>query len=785
VVGVTVTIGGPAPRRVSTGGSIQAAINQATPNELILVSPGQYSEMVIMWKPVRLQGWGAGSTLINAIKKPAEKLQQWRNRINNLVNNGQIDLLPGQLGTFVTEEGAGITVLAKQTGARRFQASPNNARIDGFTIFGADVGGGILVNGYANYLEISNNRIVNNNGTFGGGIRIGHPRLILVTEHVDAQNDNIRIHHNHIAQNAGLNDVGGGIALCHGSDNYAVTGNFICGNFTTGSGGGIGHLGLNNLGRIDHNKVIFNQSFNQGITVSGGGILISGNAPLGGQNLTSGSGTVTIDSNLILGNMAGAGDGGGIRLERVNGQDVANQPANRSAWYQINLFNNMITNNVAGLAGGGIAMQDAAAVRIINNTIAHNDSTATAIDAFIPGNPDQSLPQPAGIISRVHSNALQQAFATSTFQAFSDPEPLVNNIIWQNRSFYWLLNNEGDFGLIPKVGLGEPPVYNDLAVLGTTGMLHPQSNILTDTTGYDGSNISADPLFVTGYFNGSRSSVIVPDNTIQAIPQTAPAVDEGGNFIDVQFGPLTLVGNYHLSANSLAIDVGIDNILGDFAELAQDFDEEPRPRDNGADIGADETGGFDGAGPATLDMAVAWVSQTAFRLTATANDTASGNSKITAVEWWLDAGQPQALLPIGENSLSAEMEVGMDIVASNLPMGTQTLFVRSRDANGNWGEPARLEITIPEIITVESISYNKKSKKLVINAISNATPASKPLVIGVAHYDEIPDVPLGTLKYSAAQNKYSRTLTGISIQPDSITLTSSIGASVTVEVPYP
>ncbi len=211
----------------------------------------------------------------------------------------------------------------------------------------------------------------------------------------------------------------------------------------------------------------------------------------------------------------------------------------------------------------------------------------------------------------------------------------------------------------------------------------------------------------------------------------------------------------------------------------------PRPRENGADRGADETGGFDGAGPATLDMAVAWVSQTAFRLTATASDTASGNSKITAVEWWLGDGQPQALLPLGENSLSAEMEVGMDIVASNLPIGTQTLFVRSRDANGNWGEPARLEITIPEIITVESISYNKKSKKLVINAVSNATPASKPLVIGVAHYDEIPDVPLGTLKYSAAQNKYSRTLTGISIQPDSITLTSSIGTSVTVEVPYP
>jgi hypothetical protein len=41
-----------------------------------------------------------------------------------------------------------------------------------------------------------------------------------------------------------------------------------------------------------------------------------------GLMLSPGSGSVTIDANLIRGNLAGAGDGGGIRIERVNGQDI-------------------------------------------------------------------------------------------------------------------------------------------------------------------------------------------------------------------------------------------------------------------------------------------------------------------------------------------------------------------------------------------------------------------------------------------------------------------------------
>ena len=71
-----------------------------------------------------------------------------------------------------------MLVLAPASGNGRFGSNRNRgARIDGFTIKSAGTGGGIVANGYADYLDISNNRVANNSGAYGGGIRIGHPLL--------------------------------------------------------------------------------------------------------------------------------------------------------------------------------------------------------------------------------------------------------------------------------------------------------------------------------------------------------------------------------------------------------------------------------------------------------------------------------------------------------------------------------------------------------------------------------------------------------------------------------
>jgi len=105
---------------------------------------------------------------------------------------------------------------------------------------------------------------------------------------VDANNDNILIRYNDISQNGSTGGgfegatggAGGGISVYNGSDNYQIRDNYIVGNFTTMSGGGIGHYGLSDTGVIDHNTIAFNQSFHQTVnSASGGGISIEGIVP--------------------------------------------------------------------------------------------------------------------------------------------------------------------------------------------------------------------------------------------------------------------------------------------------------------------------------------------------------------------------------------------------------------------------------------------------------------------------------------------------------------------------
>ena len=95
VTGITMTVGGPV-RRVLPGQPIQPVIDASNPGDLVLVPPGVHSELVIMWKPVKLQGWGAGSTSIKATKVPAEILQNWRTKIASLINGNWVTLLPPQ-----------------------------------------------------------------------------------------------------------------------------------------------------------------------------------------------------------------------------------------------------------------------------------------------------------------------------------------------------------------------------------------------------------------------------------------------------------------------------------------------------------------------------------------------------------------------------------------------------------------------------------------------------------------------------------------------------------------
>ncbi|NEX18955.1 hypothetical protein G3480_01255 [Thiorhodococcus mannitoliphagus] len=609
---------------VSQGESIQDAIDAADSGDLILIGPGEYDELLVMWKPVKLQGWGAGSVTLNARQIPTNKVELWREKIDGLIADGSIQLLPGQnnnvggfqaLGApaFPTEEGAGIFVTGRSSGRDRFVAPANRgARIDGIHIVGASQGGGIVVNGHASYLNIGNNRLEANAGFYGGGIRLGHPGLTAnQTSYTDADNRQVRIHHNQVIKNGSVNGAGGGISLYTGSTGYSVDNNWICGNFSQGNGGGIAHSGLSNLGSIEDNDILFNESFSQAASVQGGGIFIGGETPLGltgGLFLSEGAGNVTVNANRIHGNLAGAGDGGGIAIVSASGIDVATNLDDSTKWYDVRVFNNMITNNVSGRAGA-VMVQDSVETHIQNNTIAHNDSTATVALAFEPGNPNQSIAMPAGVVSRLHSPDISTLLVGATvpanagrdsqYRAFSDAN-LDNNILFGNRAFYWenfdpTTNFPTDTGLV-LAGTDDLGVLDGFVDTGDT--LFVRYGLLTqggddDNGSYGGGNLfTTNPRFVNSVQNQGSDGLVQTEATIS----TGAALDEGGNFIQVSFAPLSIVDesdssgltqfDYHILVGSPAISAGRNVGLG--GPLGEDFDKDPRTNGNTNEIGADE-----------------------------------------------------------------------------------------------------------------------------------------------------------------------------------------------------
>jgi hypothetical protein len=610
---VTVTIGGKAPTHVAAAASIQAAIDAAAPGDLIMIDPtapaaggkpastAQHNELLLMWKPVRLQGVGASSSIINANTHPAGKLDPWRSEVdclfgmapsgtpvgysascgsslkyfNPTANNPQVDRLTleavvgwtasfsGNLAELLQEptlmgalEGAAITVVAKgmafgsnpwdptleggfPTDTVLFTAAnattrqycsgkyPSNfycnpSSIDGLGITNSSQGGGgVFVHAWAHYLQIANNRIYNNSGTLSGGINLGMgelPPAMIQGSTTNAppgscessavngaqlpycHNVHVNVHNNYIALNSSTGDElfsatpagAGGVSICTGADYYQFNYNWVCGNLSNGDGGGLGHLGFSKNGDIEHNTILFNQSTNPTIPTNGGGVVVMGTPdvePLCGAttdvDCLPALGTVgpsdgigpglVINANLIMGNAAESGSGGGIAFQHVNGSDVVAFPTRPSQWHNVTVTNNIIANNVAGWDGAGVSMLDSLNLNFVNNTVMSNVTTASAgvltntLGAPIastvncpPGHirPDgscdiaivTSTPQPSGLVSINNSATLVSNLPAAitcpsnhyaaagganngTCRSFSYPL-LANNLFWQNSATY-------------------------------------------------------------------------------------------------------------------------------------------------------------------------------------------------------------------------------------------------------------------------------------------------------------------------------------------------------------
>ena len=416
-------------------------------------------------------------------------------------------------GTTSATRGCGAnTATAHNPFPSNFLCNPSS--IDGLGIRDSSQGGGgIFVHAWNHDLQIANNRINNNSGTLSGGLNVGQgefppaylggigavnadPGSCQVSGVANLQlpychNLNVNVHNNSITSNSSTGDElfsatpagAGGVSFCTGSDFYKFQYNWVCGNLSTGDGGGLGHLGFSYNGVIQHNTFLFNQSTNPTIPTNGGGLIVMGapdaDPPCNNatadvdcsflpNSVTPSDGIgplLTIDANLIMGNAADSGSGGGIAFQNVNGTDVVSFPATPARWNHVVLTNNIITNNVAGWDGAGISLLDALNTDVVNNTIASNDTTASSGVLFntlgaplasaqgptcTTGCGTTSAPQPAGVVSIQNSAILTANLPTNvtcpaghfgttalngTCRRFSFPL-LDNNVLWQNRTFY-------------------------------------------------------------------------------------------------------------------------------------------------------------------------------------------------------------------------------------------------------------------------------------------------------------------------------------------------------------
>jgi hypothetical protein len=562
----------------------------------------------------------------------------------------------------VTYNSNGTVRITSDTNPYPSNFTCNPSSIDGLSVTDSSQGGGgIFIHGWAHHLQVANNRVFNNAGTLTGGISVGQgefagPYLVgsatnaapgscssgagLVTnQHMpDCFQLDVNLHNNMITNNSSLGDElfsatlsgGGGATFCTGNDYYKFNYNWVCGNLSAGEGGGIVHLGEIQNGDIEHNSILFNQSSNPTIPTNGGGIMVQGtpdtdpicpgvpdsDCPPG---LSDGTGqNLVINANLIQGNSADSGSGGGIRLNQVNGSEVSAFPTRPALWNSVSITNNIIVNNNAGWDGAGISLQDALNVSIVNNTIAHNDSLATsgvltnsigtpmasapAVNCTLTGptgTNTASCPQPAGVSSAHNSTLLTTTFVTpptcpagqsaTGCRTISNPI-LANNIIWQNRSFQvgisaagtGTLNQQnivtlynssfagGVGGAAPAqtaTGACTTGSYWDLGVRGDTGPGNHTGGTLTPTYsvlssgGYGGTNSTTAPPVTSQYCNGSRvppectvadgcggpkgfgvppgiADAVTPNPVFSFVPSAT--VDEGNNWINVSWGPLSL-----------------------------------------------------------------------------------------------------------------------------------------------------------------------------------------------------------------------------------------------------
>jgi hypothetical protein len=905
---------------------------------------------------------GAGITVLGrGVRIPANSTDFW----GQFATGGAGAFTDGSV--YLSGGNADCASNPRETDGRDYGTSNyfcNPSGIDGVSILNSSQGGGgVFIHGWAHHLEVANTRISGNHGTLAGAINLGNGETpdAFVNDGVECGvvppvmpcpptdwtgprsayrpatnaaiafqfNTFVRIHHNMLYNNASIGDAlfsgtpagAGAVTVSSGADGYQIDHNWIAGNLSTGDGGGIQHLGLSFQGKINNNYVLFNQSTNPTLPTSGGGVIVEGanlDRQLNGQECGStsdqdcppglGNGTgfdLQIDANLILGNSAESGTGGGLRIQQVNGSELVAFQTAPAEWYDVTVTNNVIANNVAGWDGGGVSLQDALRVTLVNNTVVSNDTTASAgslfktlgainantpppgctptTDPTLPQDPSCTgadaphAPQPAGLVVQAHTPNLVSSIgpllrcpttaASGGAYGYSgavngdcrqvSKPALTNDLFFQNRAFSvqvvdangnpatgnagnptgtGLQSQQNLIALVPllnQTATGMCPAgasYWDVgvrtddiaarAIPAGTRLTITNSILTSDPQGVvvpSGTNIVGGPSPVIDRFcNGARMPPEIC--SLSGINQNSPAckgynappgasettgvgtvfvlngikptatVDEGHNWLNLSYGPLTLNrsavqsgspnrpelmiasagtgtpgGAYSILGTSPAVNRGTNASVNGVAP-AVDFFGNPRPRANGnpVDIGAVEypvvpgtlvvanpaplafTDVVQGSGPVTRDLVLSNNGTTSFAVP-TPTFTLAGFSRVGTGAFNgppncganLAAGasctiRVQWATPASVTSVAGTVTIGgvanspIAIAANTVAPTFLATVAPSPVAFGNW---ATGTTSVPVFVTVTNTGNSTLTNLAfggIAGAFSRVTPAAFP-----------------------------------------------------------
>ncbi|MSP11912.1 MAG: hypothetical protein EXR62_03025 [Chloroflexi bacterium] len=348
-----------------------------------------------------------------------------------------------------------------------------NTIIEGFTITGgnafAGIGGGILIADGAQPV-IRNNRVISNTTNAGGGIGVIQSAAPLLMN-------------NEISGNTA--NSGGGIYI--DSSSPLLSGNVISGNLATASssadGGGIFIGGqASNGAQLLNNIILANHA-----DKSGGGIAVSGAAPL-------------LQGNSLLNNSADL-RGGGVYAEQSSFIFVDNLVQNNSApgsagggLYLLGVgFPLVMHNRFINNSGSSALFLQSSDARIFNNLLLGNGRSAIAIQGGAP---------------TIRNNTVDALGATAPNVALEikpQANPLIENNIILNYTFG--ISATGGGPITPTIQ------YNDL--WSQTGLNY--AGVISGS-----GNLSANPQFVSGPVGDYYLSQILAGQGVNS-----PAVDKG------------------------------------------------------------------------------------------------------------------------------------------------------------------------------------------------------------------------------------------------------------------